>query len=137
MRVLDEDPELQALIEKIGVLSPRRVGIVDDVGQTKVNERIKLGEERGGYDSFLDGSARKIPIASILRRRQRLLAEAAKPVRKRPLLQPGESPQKRAEARDRAEAAAAARSAPKLKSPPQRRRQSDKTDRPATADADA
>jgi hypothetical protein len=72
MRILNDD-ELQALIQKIGVVSPRQAGVIDNVGMTTVHERIKNGE----YESFLDGASRKITLRSILERRKRLLAAAA------------------------------------------------------------
>jgi hypothetical protein len=74
LKLSESDPELQALIEKIGVVSPRQAGLIDGVGQSSVNKRLKSGE----YESFLDGSSRKITLRSIMARRANLLAAANK-----------------------------------------------------------
>jgi hypothetical protein len=79
MRFPDEDIELQRLIQKIGVVSPKQAGTLESVGQTTINERVKAGE----YESYLDGASRKITIRSILKRRERLLAAAVDTVSSR------------------------------------------------------
>jgi hypothetical protein len=72
MRLLDDDIELQRLIAKIGAVSPRQAGLIDNIGQTKVSELIKSGE----YESYLEGGSRKITLRSMIERRKRLLAAA-------------------------------------------------------------
>jgi hypothetical protein len=49
MRTFDDDAELEALIEKIGVVSPRVAGRIDHIGQTRVHQLMDSGE----YENFL------------------------------------------------------------------------------------
>jgi hypothetical protein len=72
VRLIDDDPEIQRLIAKIGVVSPRQAGVIDNIGQTRVFDLIKSGE----YESYLDGGSRKITLRSVIARRERLLAQA-------------------------------------------------------------
>jgi hypothetical protein len=83
MRTFDDDAELEALIEKIGVVSPRVAGRIDHIGQTRVHQLMDSGE----YENFRDGASRKITLRSIMERRMRLLAAAAAadPVRRQPV----------------------------------------------------
>ena len=78
--------------ERKRAVSPRTACVMLDVGITRLYELIAAGE----VDSYLDGRARKITVASIDRRIARLLAES------------GHSPQPRRRRRPRKSAAAAA-----------------------------
>lgn len=55
------------------VVSPRRARILLDIGNTKLYELIDAGE----LESFKDGKARKITMASIKQRINRLVEQAA------------------------------------------------------------
>jgi hypothetical protein len=72
MRVIIEDPDLQKLLAKIGSVSPKQAGVIDGIGLTKVHELIRSGD----YESYLEGSSRRITLRSMIARRERLLAEA-------------------------------------------------------------
>ena len=83
MRVVDNDQDLEALAEKIGVLKPREVMRLDKVGETRFWQLVKAAE----YETYHEGSELRITVRSVIARRQRLLdaAAAATPPRKTPL----------------------------------------------------
>jgi hypothetical protein len=69
---LDDGPLTDALQEVISV-SVQQASVITGHGLTRIHQLIKTGE----LESFLDGGRRRIPLRSIKRRRDRLLAEAA------------------------------------------------------------
>jgi excisionase family DNA binding protein len=68
------DTDMPELMQRLGSVSPRQACALIGCGQTRLFEMIRDGE----LEAFKDGSARRITLRSIVARRNRLLAEAAK-----------------------------------------------------------
>ena len=66
------DPDAE-LIERLGVVSPRRACALLGIGTTKLYELLNDGE----LEAYQEGKSRKITLRSIVARRQRLLLESA------------------------------------------------------------
>jgi hypothetical protein len=69
---LDIDSALTEVIEQVASVSFQQACILQDVGPTKGHELVDTGE----WESYRDGSTRKVTLRSIKARRDRLLAEA-------------------------------------------------------------
>jgi hypothetical protein len=69
---LDIGSALTEAIEQVASVSFQQACALQDVGPTKGHELVDTGE----WESYLDGSTRKVTLRSIKARRDRLLAEA-------------------------------------------------------------
>jgi hypothetical protein len=70
-----EDARQRFLEEEVASVSFKRACELTPCGPTKGYQHIANGE----WESFIDGTSRRVTIRSLIKRRERLLAEAAPP----------------------------------------------------------
>jgi hypothetical protein len=69
---LDVGSALTEVIEQVASVSFQQACALQDVGPTKGHDLVNTGE----WETYLDGSTRKVTLRSIKARRDRLLADA-------------------------------------------------------------